>query len=62
MLYISKGTVMPNSTEQLLFITHCGKVFTLTELECTHPLYLLPCGELHPHPAALAGIRGPDLA
>lgn len=33
MLYISKGTVMPNSTEQLLFITHCGKVFTLTELE-----------------------------
>ena len=33
MLYISKGTVLPNSTEQLLFINHCGKVFTLTELE-----------------------------
>ena len=33
MLYISKGTVMLNSTEQLLFINHCGKVFTLTELE-----------------------------
>ena len=33
MLYISKGTVMPNSTEQLLLINHCGKVFTLTELE-----------------------------
>ena len=26
MLNISKGTVMPNSTEQLLFINHCGKV------------------------------------
>ena len=33
MLYISKGTVLPNSTEQLLLINHCGKVFTLTELE-----------------------------
>ena len=33
MLYISKGTVLPNSTEQLLFINHCGKDFTLTELE-----------------------------
>ena len=73
MLYISKGTVLPNSTEQLLLINHCGKVFTLTELEAaiwldgSRDFSMTPYSREVEHLrrmglAALAGIRGPDLA
>lgn len=33
MIYLSKGIVQKNSTEQLLFVAHCGQVFQLTGAE-----------------------------
>lgn len=33
MIYLSKGIVQKNSTEQLLFVAHCGQVFQLTGTE-----------------------------
>lgn len=33
MIYLSKGIVQKNSTEQLLFVIHCGKSFQLTGTE-----------------------------
>lgn len=35
MIYLSKGIVQKNSTEQLLFVAHCGQVFQLTGMEAT---------------------------
>lgn len=33
MIYVSKGIVQKNSTEQLLFVAHCGQNFRLTGTE-----------------------------
>lgn len=33
MIYLSKGIVQKNSTEQLLFVAHCGETYSLTGTE-----------------------------
>ena len=33
MMYLSKGIVQKNSTEQLLFVAHCGRTFELTGID-----------------------------
>lgn len=35
MIYISKGIVQKNSTEQLLFVAHCGRTYQLSGIEAT---------------------------